>query len=197
MFDPCAQCEQCQDVYLQPGGVHFGHACTRIRTLLGSCVAVTFWHPQQRLGGMCHIMMPSRRQRPQGVALDGRYADEALAMLYQEMRARGTLPQQYVVKLFGGSTMFPGKMSHPISVENLRSVHEELQKNGMKIAVEEVGGESSRQIIFDVWSGAVWSRQNANTLTTSAGSVSAKAEKIKSPMCPLPVLRQELDHERN
>lgn len=130
-------------------------------------------------------MMPARHQRAQGVALDGRYADEALAMLYQEMRARGTLPQQYVVKLFGGSTMFPGKMSHPISVENLRSVHEELQKSGMKIAVEEVGGESSRQIIFDVWSGAVWSRQNTNTLMTSTGSLPIKVEKIKPPMCPL------------
>ncbi|WP_416638624.1 hypothetical protein [Pseudomonas sp. OHS18] len=33
------------EVYLQPGGYHFGGPYTRVRTLLGSCVSIVLWHP--------------------------------------------------------------------------------------------------------------------------------------------------------
>src|SRR5439155_18563598 len=42
------------EIFLQPGEWYFGDADTRIRTLLGSCVAITMWHPRRCLGGMCH-----------------------------------------------------------------------------------------------------------------------------------------------
>ena len=51
------------DVFLQPGDFYFGEAGTRIRTLLGSCVAITLWHPILHIGGMCHIMLPERGER--------------------------------------------------------------------------------------------------------------------------------------
>ena len=64
------------DVFLQPGEFYFGEEKTRIRTLLGSCVAVTLWHPKLRIGGMCHYMLPRRPRDKAGAAekLDGRYA---------------------------------------------------------------------------------------------------------------------------
>ena len=46
------------EVVLAPGQVSFATCPTRLRTLLGSCVAFTFWHPQRRIGGMCHFMLP-------------------------------------------------------------------------------------------------------------------------------------------
>ena len=70
------------DVFLQPGDFHFGAGRTRISTLLGSCISITLWHPARLIGGMCHFMLPSRGL-PAGVPLDGRYADEALAMFDQ------------------------------------------------------------------------------------------------------------------
>ncbi|MBL8511280.1 MAG: chemotaxis protein CheD, partial [Betaproteobacteria bacterium] len=48
------------DIFLQPGEFYFGDADTRIRTLLGSCVSITMWHPTRRIGGMCHYMLPTR-----------------------------------------------------------------------------------------------------------------------------------------
>ena len=42
------------EIFLQPGELWFGDEQTRIRTILGSCVAVTLWHPGRRIGGMCH-----------------------------------------------------------------------------------------------------------------------------------------------
>jgi chemotaxis protein CheD len=31
-----------------------------IRTVLGSCVSITLWHPVKRVGGMCHFLLPTR-----------------------------------------------------------------------------------------------------------------------------------------
>ena len=42
------------DLVLQPGEWFFGQSPNRISTLLGSCVAVTVWHPILRCGGLCH-----------------------------------------------------------------------------------------------------------------------------------------------
>lgn len=56
MTDPLGLLE----VFLGPGDLYFGDQFTRIRTLLGSCVAITLWHPRALIGGMCHYMMPTR-----------------------------------------------------------------------------------------------------------------------------------------
>ena len=48
------------EIFLQPGDFYFGDRDTRIRTLLGSCVSITMWHPRLHVGGMCHFMLPER-----------------------------------------------------------------------------------------------------------------------------------------
>jgi len=52
-----------QALMLMPGELHFGGEVQSLKTLLGSCVALTLWHPKRRIGGMCHFLLPSR-QRP-------------------------------------------------------------------------------------------------------------------------------------
>ena len=53
------------------------------RTLLGSCVSISLWHPRRKIGGMCHYMLPSRGGC-EASAPDGRYADEVIALMLQE-----------------------------------------------------------------------------------------------------------------
>jgi Chemotaxis protein; stimulates methylation of MCP proteins len=48
------------EIFLQPGDWYFGDRDTRIRTLLGSCIAITIWHPRLLVGGMCHFLLPGR-----------------------------------------------------------------------------------------------------------------------------------------
>lgn len=98
------------DIFLQPGDFYFGDRDTRIRTLLGSCVSITMWHPKRLIGGMCHYMLPYRsaqKNTPSQYKLDGRYAEEAMLMFFQEMARHNTNPSEYVVKVFGGGNMFP------------------------------------------------------------------------------------------
>jgi chemotaxis protein CheD len=97
------------EIFLQPGDFYFGDVNTRIRTILGSCVSITIWHPTRMIGGMCHYLLPSRPKKSDS-ALDGHYADEAMKMFLQEVKAARTHPAEYRVKVFGGGNMFQKKI---------------------------------------------------------------------------------------
>ena len=75
-----------QKLFLMPGQWYFGGKASELRTLLGSCVAVTLWHPKKRWGGMCHFLLPERRRTPSTV-LDARYGDEAVDLLFATAHA--------------------------------------------------------------------------------------------------------------
>lgn len=141
------------EVFLQPGDLYFGDRHTRIRTLLGSCVSLVLWHPQQLLGGMCHYMLPSRRHR--GRQLDGRYADEALHLLLKEIRTSGTHAKDYRISLFGGGNMFGALTQRNIGETNINAGLELLAAHGLHCHAKHAGGDGYRNLIFDVWSGQV------------------------------------------
>lgn len=148
------------DIFLQPGEVYFGDHDTRIRTVLGSCVSITFWHARRRIGGMCHYMLPERLHRGES-GRDGKYADEALSLLFDEMRAAGTPAQEYEVKLFGGGRMFSvesGGGVVDIGSRNVEAGRRLLAAHKLHAASEHLAGEGHRSLIFDVATGDVWMR---------------------------------------
>lgn len=150
-----------QDIFLQPGEFYFGDRSTRIRTLLGSCVAITLWHPRLHIGGMCHFMLPARTiRRPD--TLDGRYADEAMLLFEKKIRAARTMPGDYQVKLFGGGNMFRKPTNQAdcsdVPCRNIVAARHLLQHHGYKIVAEHVGMHGHRNLIFKLWSGDVWMR---------------------------------------
>lgn len=160
------------EIFLQPGEFYFGDESTRIRTLLGSCISITLWHPKRRIGGMCHYMLPSRGERRLAIP-DGRYADEVMVLFLREVGLAKTRPEEYDVKLFGGGNMFarksekkgiatnPARCGHKsISLSNVQAGRTLLEQHGLKIKAEDAGGNGQRHIIFDVWSGHVWVRHN-------------------------------------
>lgn len=149
------------DIFLQPGELYFGDSETRIRTILGSCIAITLWHPRLRIGGMCHYMLPGNRNLDRGGDLDGRYADEALLLFMRELKNSNTLPIEYEVKLFGGGDQFPGRhKGHGLNVSDNNVIvgRKLLKEYGFNIKAEHSGGTGHRNVIFDLWSGHVWMR---------------------------------------
>lgn len=155
------------EVFLNQGEVLFGDRNTRIRTVLGSCVAITLWHPALQIGGMCHAVLPGRINT--GVAecdslvqgLDGRYVDDALSLMINEIRRNGTKIEDYQLKLFGGGNMFPDYIrSHQRHVggRNVDVVRALLRRHGMRVHAEHLGGVGHRNLIFDIHSGHVWMR---------------------------------------
>lgn len=150
-----------RDVYLQPGDLHFAGVGTRIRTLLGSCVSLVFWHPRHRLGGMCHYMLPTRGMH--SLKLDGRYGDEAMLLLLEAIKARGTRAGEYHLRIFGGGNMFPhlgARATRHVGQQNIDMAHELIARHGLVSHGEHVGGTGHRHLIFDIWSGQLALKQS-------------------------------------
>lgn len=149
------------DVYLQPGEFYFGDSHIRIRTLLGSCVSITFWHPQRHIGGMCHYMLPTR-QRGMDDQPSGKYGNEAMEMFMREIARHKSKPKEYEVKLFGGGSMMEslGRMAKAENVaqRNVLEARRLIKEHGLAIKAECLGGVGYRQLVFELWSGDVWSR---------------------------------------
>ena len=78
------------DIFLQPGELFVGDANYQIRTMLGSCVSITLWHPASCIGAMSHFLLPTRGASQPKATLDGRYGDEALQIMLDELVQHGT-----------------------------------------------------------------------------------------------------------
>ena len=165
------------DIFLPAGQFYFGHGRVRVRTLLGTCVAITLWDPATQRGGICHFLLPTRGPtHSQANAAPGFYADEVMGLFENELLAAHASANRYVVKVFGGGNMFPDQLTDPncrnescepvrretcssVGCQNIRAAHGLLASRGFRVALEDVGGHGSRQVMFDVWSGDVWVRQ--------------------------------------
>jgi len=150
------------EIFLQPGEHFVGDASLRLRTMLGSCVAITLWHPQQRIGAMSHFLLAERGARSGSGRPDGRYGEEALALMVEELAERGVAAAECEAKIFGGGDMFPAQRA-PASVtvgrRNGEAARDMLAARGIAVSREHLFGEGHRQVIFDVGSGIVWVRQ--------------------------------------
>ena len=157
-----AHLKELLDIFLQPGELFVADAGFQIRTILGSCVSITLWHPETCLGGMSHFLLPTRGHAVKRNELDGRYGDEALQLMIDDLRARGVNPEDCQAKIFGGGNMFPGHgQASDIKVgqRNGLAARELLQLRGITVVKESLFGIGHRQIIFDLSCGDVWARQ--------------------------------------
>ena len=153
--------ESPREIFLNPGEYAFGAAQTRIRTLLGSCVAVTFWHPGMRIGAMCHYLLPARGPAQAGPP-EGKYAEDVIPIIGAHFLALNLPPGSLEVKMFGGSNMFPGlslSQSLNIGTKNIHVGLTILTRHGFNIVNYDLAGGSNRNVVFDIPSGEVWVRQ--------------------------------------
>jgi chemotaxis protein CheD len=156
------------EIFLQPGEYYVGDASCRIRTLLGSCVSMTIWHPKRCIGAMSHFLLASR-SRAATDTLDARYGDEALLLMVRDLAAQNVPAEACEAKLFGGGNMFPEHArtkSDNVGQKNGEAAHALLQSYGIRVVSESLFGIGHRQIIFDISTGHVWSRQVKPKLVT-------------------------------
>jgi len=148
------------DRVLNPGEYAVGEAPLRMRTLLGSCVSITLWHPQRRVGAMSHFLLAARSPSQQGVP-DARYGEEALALMLRQLHKRGIAPAECEAKIFGGGTMFPDQPAggQQIGRRNGEAARDLLLAHGIRVHSESLFGNGHRQMVFDLSTGDVWVRQ--------------------------------------
>ncbi len=149
------------DIFLQPGDFYWGDSETRIRTLLGSCVSITLWHPILKQGGMCHFLLPSRPQSGGGGA--SRYLDGVLELFADQAAKSGRNLKEFEWKAFGGGNMFREQVDNVevVGEKNIRALEKSLESNGVRLISSDLGGAFYRRVQFNLWSGEVWVKRKA------------------------------------
>ncbi|ARS88867.1 chemotaxis protein CheD [Natrarchaeobaculum aegyptiacum] len=116
---------------------------------LGSCLAIALYDPDEEIGGLAHAMLPSGDAVENGDAKPGKYADTAIRALLRRMVERGATYTAVEAKLAGGSDMFEFEsFGDGVGRRNVAAARAELEKLGVPIVAEDVGGEHGRTVTF-------------------------------------------------
>jgi chemotaxis protein CheD len=150
------------DLDLQPGELYLARNPAILRTILGSCVGVTFWSARLRAGAMCHGVLPRcPKVWPPGCSpAEGyRYVDFSIRYLAQQFDALGVRPRELAVKLFGGADVLPiaaWRGAKPtVGAQNCRAAVEVLLEEGFTVHASDLGGVRGRRIHFHTGTGEV------------------------------------------
>jgi len=119
-------------------------------TGLGSCVGLTLFDKDARVGGMAHIMLPDSRIARDGALNKAKFADTAIPELVSRMERLGASVGRMVAKMAGGAQMFAAgpNMAEwmrigPRNVDMCRAVLSDLR---IPVVAEDTGGNIGRTI---------------------------------------------------
>ena len=118
---------------------------------LGSCIGLTLYDDNLKVGAMVHIMLPDsagRQDRP------GKYADTAIPLLVKELNALGCRNRTLIAKMAGGACMFEYFGTNlNIGERNAEKVRALLKEHNIPLVKEDVGGKVGRSVTFHPASG--------------------------------------------
>ena len=143
-------------IYLKPGEVVVANQPILVRTILGSCIAVTMFSPSRRIGAICHAMMPDRGSKHH----DLRYVDTAILYIHRKVHEFGAA-NDLEIKLFGGAQvllttdrLLPRNLT--VGMKNVARAQEILAEHGLPVAKSDVGGSRGRKLFFSIMNGDVY-----------------------------------------
>ena len=150
------------DLDLQPGELYLARSPAILRTILGSCVGVTFRSARLGAAAMCHGVLPRCPEiRPAGANFPGghRYVDFSIRYLVQQFDALGAHRHELEVKVFGGADVLPIGGTRPdrptVGALNCAAAAEVLAEEGLTVSACDVGGVRGRRIHFHTVTGEV------------------------------------------
>lgn len=123
---------------------------------LGSCLGVSIWDPEVRVGGMLHFMLPQASVSPEKArANPAMFGDTGIPALFRAAYELGAVKQRMIVKVAGGSSLLDDNGTFNIGKRNYVLLRKIFWKNGVLIDAEDVGGSLSRTMRLSVATGRV------------------------------------------
>ena len=122
---------------------------------LGSCIGISLYDPQTKIGGLLHIMLPDSNQ-PRANENRAKFADTGIPDMLNELIRMGAAKSRLVANLAGGSQMFAFANASDIMRVGLRNASaskEILKKLSIPIVGEDTGGNYGRTVQIDLSTG--------------------------------------------
>lgn len=122
-----------------------------VRAVVGSCVTVCIWDEKNKMGGMNHFVMPWV-DKPDNAT--PHYGNVATAALVRIMEEAGSKREDLCAQIIGGGKP-EGAVSENIGRENIRVASEVLERKGITIVSQDIGGHIGRKVAFNSGTGEV------------------------------------------
>jgi chemotaxis protein CheD len=165
-----------REVYVLPGESHLVAEPSILRTVLGSCVGITFRIPRLGAAALCHPMLPVFPAAKGDASVGLRYVDFAIRDLMQRFDALGADRAEIEVKLFGGGDVLPvgeGGGRATVGKLNCDSALKVLREERLEVAASSLGGSSGINLQFHTLSGAVFLRRLAGSRNPAEAATSS------------------------
>jgi chemotaxis protein CheD len=123
---------------------------------LGSCIGMTLYDPNLKVGGMIHFMLASSKTNPEKAKnKPGMFADTGIDLLLEKITKFGANKRRLDVKIAGAANVLVNCKIFDIVKNNLTAVRKILWKNGLVISGSDVGGNRPRTMFFSLKDGSV------------------------------------------
>jgi chemotaxis protein CheD len=122
---------------------------------LGSCIGVSLYDPVMRQGGLVHCLLPTVTMASKNEQLNSSaFVDLGVQNLMQNLLDSGSKKKDLICKIAGCSAMFDFKNDHfKIGEKNHSVAKLILEKNGIKISGEYIGGKDSKTMWLEIKTG--------------------------------------------
>jgi len=124
---------------------------------LGSCLGITLYDPEAKVGGLAHTLLPAPRSGLENSRLT-KFVESSIRIMADELCTMGGERQRIEAKIIGGANMFTSLHIAPeetIGNRNILSARETLAALGIALISEDVGGAYGRTVEFDLSTGKV------------------------------------------
>jgi chemotaxis protein CheD len=125
---------------------------------LGSCVAIALYDRDARVGGLAHILLPSRAMSRE-TSNPAKFPETIVPLMLEEMRKLGSAPGARIsAKIVGGASMFGQLVSGSgvnVGERNVASTRAVLAEAGIPLVAEDTGLDYGRSVYFHLDDGRV------------------------------------------
>lgn len=131
---------------------------------LGSCIGVSVWDPQARVGGLVHVLLPDSEGRRPDTREPARFADTGIDALIQRITEAGATARRLVVKMAGGAAVLGPANAEKFKIgeRNAEAVHERLKHHGLRPVAIDTGGMKGRTLEMHPATGKTYVRTAAS-----------------------------------
>ena len=151
-------------IIIKTGELAVSHNDDIIKTgSIGSCVVVSLYDSNARIGGLAHCMLAKRKTEKNTESINdigpgnssAKYVDEAIDCLLASLEKMGGKKESMVAKLVGGASMFRRLSgdNHGIGWQNVESARKKLAELRIEIENEDTGGSSGKIAEIDLRTG--------------------------------------------
>ncbi len=123
---------------------------------LGSCIGVTAYDPQTRVGAMIHCLLPHAGVSPDKAAQNPfMFVSSGVVEMIKTLLKIGASRERLIIKAAGGAKMMRVNNMFDVGARNAETLLKLLQHNRMRLAGQDFGGSIPRTMSLQMETGKV------------------------------------------